>query len=159
MQADQVQPTTMRPRLTRERFCGLIIVGSVTFVVTSLVVVYVTYVRDVPLAVSPESTVVTEPLKSGGREVDYFAAAELMSYPPELATEDNGFRLLVRGLGVSPDVQPDQRRQIYEKLGLDPTVPPTLTYEEPHNFLMEYARSVEADGRPSRRHRLHGIRQ
>ena len=68
--------------------------------------------------------------------VDYFKAFEERFYPPELATDDNGFRDFIRLFGMSgyeisartgDDVK-SHRRQIYEKLGLDPDIPLVLRF-------------------------------
>lgn len=99
-----------------------------------------------PLRVSYKTTRVLGPMTSDGKRVDYFLALEEKYYPPEMKTDENGYRMIVRALGCPKremgkynrktgkleflDVDIEfHRRQIYEKLGLDPDVPPTLFSE------------------------------
>ncbi|MCL2710646.1 MAG: hypothetical protein FWE95_07180 [Planctomycetaceae bacterium] len=90
-----------------------------------------------------EPTRITGPLTAEGY-IDYHKALEKKTYPPELATDDNGLRVFVRLFGDVGDYHREMtaedreffRRQKYEKLGLDPNVPPTLVLpKEPHQFL------------------------
>ncbi|TVS20321.1 MAG: DUF1559 domain-containing protein [Planctomycetaceae bacterium] len=64
-----------------------------------------------------------------------------------MKTDDNGYRLIVRALGVSVDSvwesdkgvdKEAQVAQVYEKLGLDPGVKPSMTFMEPYEFLRKY---------------------
>jgi len=103
-----------------------------------------------PLKISPETTYITAPLMSDGKRIDYFRAWEERAYPPEMKTDDNGYRILVRAIGdptkhgswdeedngccpssgLVKKFDPEPfRLQVYEKLGLDPTIPPTLKLE------------------------------
>lgn len=92
-----------------------------------------------PLQISAETTYITQPLKSDGQQVDYFAAIEQEVYPPTLATEENGFRLLIAHLGLPLVSDRWHFEQMCRKLGLDPAqVRPDMTYEEPSDFLKEY---------------------
>jgi len=111
------------------------------------------------LRVSPETTYVLGPMTSDGKRIDYFRAMEERFYPPEMKTDDNGYRLLVRAMGVTfsterrvqdPktfewitvefDPKPLQL-QVYEKLGLDPNIEPTLTLVSASIFMERYARN------------------
>jgi len=93
-----------------------------------------------PLIISEETTRITGPLTPSG-QIDFFKALEQKIYPPELATDENGFRDFTRlfgdveryffaGLYIHPDMRNQvsefYRLQKYEKLGLDPNIPPTL---------------------------------
>jgi hypothetical protein len=102
--------------------------------------VYWNFLRTPPLEISKETTYITEPLTSDGTRVDYFAALEKLLDSPEMKTENNGYRLIVRALGaVTKDGQEEGRSaQVYAKLGLDPAIKPTLTYIETYRFLREY---------------------
>ena len=90
-----------------------------------------------PLVISENTTRITSPLTADGR-IDFFKALEQHIYPPELATDDNGYRLFVRQFGdlceyhrdTSPEDLEFYRRQTYEKLGLDPDVPPAMIFPE-----------------------------
>ncbi|MCL2710001.1 MAG: DUF1559 domain-containing protein [Planctomycetaceae bacterium] len=76
-----------------------------------------------------EPTRITGPLTAEGY-IDYFKALEEKMLPPELATDDNGFRIFVRAFGDVDTLfftQEIYRLQRYEKLGLDPNGSPTMT--------------------------------
>ena len=112
------------------------------------VFLYWNLLRTPPLRISKETTYITQPLTADGTRVDYFAALEQELYPPEMKTDENGYRLIVRALGVAGDSaeereegveKPTRVAQIYEKLGLDPTGKPTMTFMEPDQFLRQYA--------------------
>jgi hypothetical protein len=120
--------------------------GAVPLVLLA-VFVYWNFLRTPPLRISKETTYITQPLTADGTRVDYFAALEQELYPPDMKTDDNGYRLIVRALGVSADStgEPDEgtdtkarAAQVYEKLGLDPAAKPTMTLMEPYQFLREY---------------------
>jgi hypothetical protein len=121
---------------------------ALTFVVIALGLggLAINLFTDVPLTISKETTYITEPLTADGKWVDYFAAIEQRRYPPEMKTDDNGMRLIVRAIGADPESAPDDRAKVYEKLGLDPALPPPLSYQEPYNFLLDYVRAQEAAG-------------
>jgi len=74
--------------------------------------------------------------------IDFFKAAEELIYPPEFATDDNGFRIFTRQFGVVGDATrygQYYRLQTYEKLKLDPDTPPTLEYpKETFSIITEY---------------------
>jgi hypothetical protein len=96
-----------------------------------------------PWKISRETTFITEPLTRDGKRVDYFAALERELYPPQMKTDDNGYRLIVRALG---DARTDGTEklltdQTYEKLGLDPTTKPVLSYIESNEFLRTYCKT------------------
>ena len=93
---------------------------------------YLFFIWTPPLVISPATTSITGPLTAKG-DIDFFKALEQRYYPPELATDDNGFRIFVRLFGDVSDTAKGSdaefyRLQRYEKLGLDPKVPPTLIF-------------------------------
>lgn len=111
-----------------------------------IVSIYQGCFHTTPLEVSYETTRVLGPMTSDGKRVDYFLALEEKYYPPEMKTDENGYRMIVRALGCpkrergkfnrktgemeSLDIDTELfRRQVYEKLGLDPDVPPALFTE------------------------------
>ncbi|MHB8973771.1 MAG: DUF1559 family PulG-like putative transporter [Pirellulaceae bacterium] len=120
-------------------------IGAVLLVLLA-VFVYWNFLRTPRLTISKETTYITQPLTSDGTRVDYFAALEQDCYPPEMKTDDNGYRLIVRALGDAPENRENETSgdaeartvQVYEKLGLDPAIKPTMTYIETHDFLREY---------------------
>jgi len=112
-----------------------------------------------PLVVSEATTYITGPLTADG-QVDYFKALEERIYPPELATDDNGFREFVRQFGyvrerpfaesvtAEPKLTPEDhefyRRQLCEKLGLDPNDLPALVFpEEPIRVFLDHYQAIE----------------
>lgn len=118
----------------------------------SLTDAYFQFFHNIPVRISEETTHVTEPLTPDGRKVDYFAAMEAERYPAEMKTDDNGYRMIVRALGDMEEhggynwmtgertiPSKDCSREVYEKLGLDiDKDSPTLTYQEPSDFIQEY---------------------
>ena len=96
-----------------------------------------------PLVISEETTRITGPLTADG-QIDFFKAIEEKMYPPELATDDNGFRIFTRQfghVGYTREWEDSEfyRLQKYQKLGLDPDVPPTLTFpEEPYAVFRKF---------------------
>jgi len=111
---------------------------AIPFLATALLVAWIILIhRGIPappLVISAVTTRVTGPLTADGY-IDFFKALEQYTCPPELATDDNGFRDFVRlfgdvgdySNGVEEETREFYRLQKYEKLGLDPDVPPTLT--------------------------------
>jgi len=100
----------------------------------------------VPLEISKETTYVTEPLKSDGKQVDYFAAWEQETYPENMATEENGYRLIVQHLGTAADASPSHSVQISHKLGLGAgEFQPDMAFEEPGGFLQDHVSSGDFD--------------
>ncbi len=118
-------------------------------------------VRTPPLRISKETTYLTGPLAADDWRIDYFRAWEEHAYPPEMKTEENGYRLIVRacgdlanrtGMRLDPrtgewsEKTVDRelyRLQVYEKLGLDPAIPPTLKLEAPDTFLARLAKEED----------------
>jgi len=114
--------------------------------------------HSTPLRVSKETTYALGPMTSDGKRIDYFRAIEERYYPPEMQTDDNGYRLIVKACGVT--IRPERTRydaktgepyaekidpepfrlQVYEKLGLDPNEKPTLKIESPYgaDYLAKY---------------------
>lgn len=107
-------------------------------VLMSLFTLWAIYLRPVPLRIAKETTWLTEPLTADGKYVDYLKAWEERNYPPEMRTDENGYRLIVRSLGDLTYMNEMQRAQTYEKLGLDPRTPPTLPLETPGSFHDNY---------------------
>jgi len=92
------------------------------------------------LVISEETTRITGPLTAEG-QIDFFKALEQRMMPPEFATDENGFRIFVRTFGdVSETANWEfYRLQKYEKLGLDPDVPPTLTFpRDPREIIRDF---------------------
>jgi len=99
-----------------------------------------------PLRIAKETTLITEPLTSDGTQVDYFAELERESYPRNMATDENGFRMLVQHVDMASAYKPWQFKQVCEKLGLDAdTIHPDMAYEDPYGCLRDYVTRGEYD--------------
>ncbi|MCL2116926.1 MAG: DUF1559 domain-containing protein [Planctomycetaceae bacterium] len=117
-------------------------IGCITYMwVVALVLMFLVWyngLRSVPLRVSPETTYITEPLTPDGKHVDYVAAFRQRLYPPEIATDDNGYRLVFRRLrdaGHSPALSPEVVQKYCDELGLDPNLKADLTYRDIYAFI------------------------
>jgi hypothetical protein len=99
-----------------------------------------------PLRIAKITTYITGPLKPGGREVDYFAAIAKTIRSESMASDENGYRLILQHLGKSSDMAPAQFATICEQLGLAPDeIHPDMALEEPFDFMMAYVASEEFD--------------
>lgn len=93
-------------------------------------------VRCDPLTISPETTYMTEPLTSDGR-IDYFAYLESLR-PKNIATDENGYRVILREMGLSPyqfrddnkNVNKEAADQLFQKLDLTPVYETLLPLED-----------------------------
>lgn len=124
-----------------------ICIGAVFGVLAALALAagYICLVRRVPLKISRETTCITGPMKSDGLRVDYLAAWELETYPKDIATDRNGFRLIIEHLGASPHAPPWHTAQICQKLGLPGEPRPDMTFEGPDDFLEAWLESDDCD--------------
>ncbi len=105
--------------------------------------------QETALEISPETTLITEPLTADGKRVDYLKAYEQQAYPPGWNTDQNGFRLLVEKFGVEADSlmgvidqTPEEQKRIYakrmyEKLGLDSAPKLAEPVRDTYDFLRE----------------------
>jgi hypothetical protein len=117
---------------------GLLFVAVVFFALFAL--------GGAPLKISQETTYILGPLKSDGKQVDYFVAWEQETYPEAIATDDSGYRLIVQHLGASPKSTPRHFARVCQKLGLDSeAIVPDMTLEEPFSFLQAYVASADFD--------------
>lgn len=142
----QPAPETTKHRSRWRRQLGCVCVSLALMGILLSVTVYFCLFRSVPLEISKETTYITEPLKPDGKQVDYFAAWEQETYPENIATEENGYRLIVRHLGKAPDATPSHSAQISQKLGLAAgEFQPDMAFEEPESFLQNYVASEDFD--------------
>jgi hypothetical protein len=137
--------------------------GCFTFLLIAAVPFWWFCLHTTPLRISKETTYVTSPLTQDGKRIDYFRAFEERCYPPEMKTDDNGYRIIVRNFGdlakrdkyvrdpktgeiKNEELDPEPfRLQLYEKLGLDPNIKPTLKIESPDTFLLRLSKNNNAD--------------
>lgn len=113
----------------------------------------------VTLEISEKTTVCTEPLTSDGKGVDYHEAVGNLLAPPEMKTDENGYRIIVRRLGpalIMPvgtklsrsereEKQKRYEKRVYEKLGLDHAMKPDLEFMVYDSYLHEYANANFTD--------------
>jgi uncharacterized protein DUF1559 len=146
MPTNRPQPGTTEYTHTRRRQWGCVGILLGLIVVLLLTTAYLCLFRSVPLRISKETTYITEPLKSNGKEVDYFAAWERVTYPEDLATPKNGYRLLVERIGFAPNMKPQACEQIRTKLGLAAAdLESDLTCQEPYGAIVEYIDGEDFD--------------
>jgi len=139
-------------------------IGRIFGVLFVLFVIWYIFVgRSVPPRISKETTWVTEPRTPDGKWIDYCGAYEQIYYPPEMKTDDNGYRIIARHLGLSKiemtylDVKTREtkpyefdhdalRAQGYEKLGLDPQNKPDMKLVTHYDgFFKDYANEIHPD--------------
>ena len=102
-------------------------------------------VREKPLEISLETTILTRPRTADGRNVDYLEAMRL-NLPREMKTDENGARILVRELRPDMELTPKpdwtaedywnarkRKAAVYRELGLDPSVPETTRFTEQYS--------------------------
>jgi hypothetical protein len=117
--------------------CGCGCLTLILFIVVAGVGGYYVCFKGVSLTVSPETTVITEPLKNNGKGVDFFAALE-KEYVPQTEPDTNGFKdvLAAYGKAVFENPAGEKREWQYEetckKLDLNPA-------EEPAAFWKDYS--------------------
>ena len=136
---------TVEHQAMRRRQVACIVALLVLFALLLTVVGYFCLFCSVPLEISKETTYLTEPLTPDGKKVDYLAAWEKETYPDNMATDENGYRLIVRHLGVAKDALPAQAPVICQKLGLAESNLSEMPLEEPYEFLAAYVASDAFD--------------
>jgi hypothetical protein len=132
------------PRFLKGRtvvlFCSLLIAG----VLDASLLVNLTVSRA--LRISTETTFITEPLTSDGKQIDYFVAIQQRIQPDNAATDDNGYRLLVQHLSKSPDSSAEHFETLCRKLGLvADAIQPDMVFEDPYDFLDAHIDSEDGD--------------
>ena len=122
-------------------------IGCITIMwIVALILIFLVWyngLRSVPLRITPETTYITEPLTPDGKHVDYVTAVKQKLYPPGVATDDNGYRLVFQRVqypGRLRDMSPQVVQKFYEELGLNPNIPPDLPYTD----IWSFCRRLEA---------------
>jgi uncharacterized protein DUF1559 len=139
-----VPGTTEHKRMRQKQWgCACTLMGLLATLVFATI--YICLFRRMPLQISKETTYITEPLKSDGVRVDYFSAWEQETYPENIATEENGYRLIVQHVGSPPDASSNHAAQVRQKLGLPVGLKPDMTYQAPEDFLTDYVESERTD--------------
>ena len=111
---------------------------------------YYCFWRSVPMEISPETTVITEPLTAAG-QVDYFAYLESRQ-PKNIASDENGYRVVYREVGPGEywrrdkeNNSPELLRQFYEKLDLDADAEPPHPLFDHYSAWNEWAKTKYSD--------------
>lgn len=129
--------------------CGCLVL--ILLLVLGAFLVHAYCLKGVPLKVSPETTVLTEPLKEDGKNVDFFQPVEEMS-EPKIGADDNGFKAVLvaygremykpqfvaefgpqRGQPIGPNRE-WQYDETCKKLGVAPAAA-SCVYESPSDYL------------------------
>ena len=121
----------------KPRKIGCLTYGVVIVIMIGVLVWFNFFRPGPPLRISKETTYITEPLTADGRYVDYVAALQQNTHPPEMQTDANGFRVVFRALGDFNNKTRDfiQLQKRYEALGLDALHDtPTMTFVEPSTY-------------------------
>ena len=99
---------------------------------------YSLFTGGAPLEVSPETTIITEPLKSDGKTVDFHQAIQKLLVPENIQPNENGFRDVVLAYGQAivktfgeADASDWQYREMCKHFGIDPQALPRFTLENP----------------------------
>ena len=113
---------TPDPTTQRRLFWTLLVFGVTLLVLFFVVPNFI----DVPLRVSEETTLITEPFFPGSRRLDYVAVLQQRFGPAD--PHDNGFRMVVQALGGEPMERASGRtwESICRQLDLNPSDPPTM---------------------------------
>lgn len=120
----------------QRRFAFVVLLVTILGTSTATAIIAYLSLVGAPLKNSKETTYISAPLKSDGKQVDYFAAWEQEVYPSEIATDANGFRQIVQHLGAAPDCPDHHFAKICQKLGLDAqSLVPDMKFEDPFDFL------------------------
>lgn len=137
------QSDTPKRRFTMLQSCLVSMVFCIALVGTAG---YLLLFRSMPLKISKETTHITEPLTADGTRVDYFAAWEQDFYPENMATDENGYRMVIEHLGRPQGFEHWEFEQTCEKLGLAPAaIEPDMRYCETYEFVRNYLASKEYD--------------
>ncbi|MCL2117639.1 MAG: hypothetical protein FWH27_04330 [Planctomycetaceae bacterium] len=106
----------------RRLFWALLLFGVTLFVLFFVVPNFL----DVPLRVSKETTLITEPFCPNSQRLDYLAVLQERFAPAD--PHENGFRMVVQAVGSEPMERASGRtwESICQQLDLNPHDPPTM---------------------------------
>ncbi|MDR2641574.1 MAG: hypothetical protein LBC74_02145 [Planctomycetaceae bacterium] len=118
--------------------CGI---GCLVLLIIAVVIGVLFYyycVKGIPLKISPETTIISSPLKSDGKSVDFFSAIKEKIEPKDPA-KNNGFKNVLNAYGKELITNSKQEELSYgwifpelcKSIGLDPNLKPTHIYKEP----------------------------
>ncbi|MDR1485700.1 MAG: hypothetical protein LBT09_12875 [Planctomycetaceae bacterium] len=118
--------------------CGVGCLVLIIIMAVSSLLVYFYCIKGVPMQVSPETTLITSPLKSDGKSVDFFAVIKEKTEPQD-STKKNGFKDVLAAYGKDLIADGKQNElnhgwifsELCKSFGLDPNFVPPHTYKEP----------------------------
>ncbi|MEC9094276.1 MAG: DUF1559 domain-containing protein [Planctomycetota bacterium] len=97
--------------------------------------------RDIKL----KTNLLAEPLQANG-QVDFLQSFKPHNPSPSMATDQNGFRLLIKNMDVSQNVPAPHLKRLYFKVGLDPAKLQGLSsYIDPYEYSRIYFNSKTFD--------------
>ncbi|MDO4426195.1 MAG: hypothetical protein Q4D17_10585, partial [Planctomycetia bacterium] len=98
---------------------------------------------SISLKISPETTLLTQPLTKDGMFVNYFAHMQSLA-PKDSASDKNLIRRIVRILGPAELPTPELETLFLEALDLE-SVKPALTFESAEDAFVKYWTGKHAD--------------
>jgi tetratricopeptide (TPR) repeat protein len=126
---------TLEPEKSRLSFFWKILIGMFLMIALSI---YVICIYTPPFVISEKTTRITSPLTADG-QVNFFRYIEETYYPQKLADDDNGYRIFVQKFGDVINSNDFLKKQTYEKLGLDISIPPTMSFpDDPFQIVFDH---------------------
>lgn len=127
--------------------CG---VGCLVLIIILAVGGFIFYaycVKGVPMQISPETTVISSPLKSDGKSVDFFTAIKEKIEPKDVAN-NNGFKDVLEAYGKELIINNKQNEfnndwifsEMCKSVELDPNFTPAHIYKEPNFYEIKIAK-------------------
>ncbi|MDR2344677.1 MAG: hypothetical protein LBE18_01285 [Planctomycetaceae bacterium] len=119
--------------------CGIVcLVLIITSIIAGLLIHSYCF-KSIPLKVSPETTLVTTPLKSDGKSVDFYTVLK-KQIEPQNPTSNNGFKNVLAAYGKELFINNSQEalnydwifNEICKAVELDPNFTPENVYKEPN---------------------------
>ncbi|MDR1925996.1 MAG: hypothetical protein LBQ66_16630, partial [Planctomycetaceae bacterium] len=134
---DNNDPKVTRKSYSCARSCAVGCLVLVVLVTVCGLLGYFLLLKGEPLIVATETTIITTPLKTDGKSVDFFQPIQKILEPQD-KTKENGFKLVVAAYGKdfllqhNPHINQDWiYDEICKQLELDPNQLPTHVYEAP----------------------------
>ncbi|MDR2170812.1 MAG: hypothetical protein LBP59_11770 [Planctomycetaceae bacterium] len=118
--------------------CGI---GCIVLIIIAIIAglfIYYYCIKGIPLQVSPETTIITTPLKSDGKSVDFFSVIKEKTEPQD-PTKNNGFKDVLAAYGKEIFANNNQQElnhswafeEMCKSLELDPNFTPKHIYAPP----------------------------
>ncbi|MDR2762628.1 MAG: hypothetical protein LBB88_08520 [Planctomycetaceae bacterium] len=133
--------------------CGVGCIVLIIILAITGFLIYAYCIKGVPLQISPETTVITTPLKSDGKSVDYLSVIKEKTEPAN-PPKNNGFKDVLAAYGKELFVKNTQEdidhgwifAELCKKIELDPNFTPSHIYEKPDFYADLLGKINEKDG-------------